>query len=150
MIVGASAFILGLREFGKSYSATRWPIAPGRITGTQIVPQDGGSFAVTLAYEYLLAGRLYYGSGLRSPSTSGSTRPSEVVPTRASAESLVAMFPRGQEVRVGYDPGDPGRSALYPTIVWWSIILLVAGAGLTAGAYRAGRTILSEPHSPGN
>lgn len=116
ILAGITAFVLGLRVFGRSFSTTRWPVAPGRITGSRVVTERGNARA-SVEYEYILGGKLYRG----------------LMISREKAESLVASYPAGQEILVGYDPGDPRQSVLRPRIRWWSMVLTLAGAGLIAG-----------------
>ena len=121
--------LLGLRTFGRSYSMTRWPITPGRILRSAVTPTDNGQSRALIEYEFILAGRVYRG----------------VMTSGAAADSLVAAYPPGREIPVGYDPGDPQQSVLRPQIRWWSLALTVAGAivlfvvGRDAYAHRTGR-----------
>ena len=119
ILAGIVVLLFGLRVLGQSYSMTRWPITPGRIVASAIVPA-GDRFEAHVEYEYILAGRVRRG---RLPATPN---------TRALADSVVASYPVGREIPVGFDPGNPGSSVLRPTIRWWSLALMLAGAGLVA------------------
>jgi hypothetical protein len=99
---------------------TRWPITPGRVTSAEIAAINNGSFAAAVDYEYILSGRVRRG---RMPVSAAS---------REAAESVTARYPAGKEIAVGYDPGNPDLSVLRPRIQWWSLVLMLAGAGLMA------------------
>ena len=120
ILAGFLAFLPGIRVFGRSYSMTRWPITPGRVTSTEITAGNKGRFDTVVEYEYILAGRVRRG---RMPVT---------VSSRTGAESVSAQFPAGKEIAVGYDPGNPNLSVLHPHIQWWSLVLTLAGAGMMA------------------
>ena len=120
ILAGFLAFLPGIRIFGRSYSMTRWPITPGRVTASKLAPTPGSK--VFVDYEYILAGRVRRG------------RMSVNAPSREAADSVTARFPAGREIAVGYDPGNPDQSVLRPSIKWWSLVLTLAGAALmTAG-----------------
>jgi hypothetical protein len=120
ILAGTIAFVTGLRTFGKSYSMTRWPVTPARILSSEVTSRDDARFTARVEYEFLLAGRVHRGTM------------TERAPTRAAAESLVALYPSGSEIAVGFDPGEPGASVLRPRINWWNLALTIAGAGLLA------------------
>lgn len=111
------AFLFGLRAFGRSYSMTRWPITPGRVVISEVIPA-GGRFKAHVEYEYILAGRVRRG---RLPESWGSLE---------SADSLRALYPVDREIPVGFDPGDPSLTVLRPHLRWWSLALTLAGACL--------------------
>jgi hypothetical protein len=124
ILAGFLAFLPGIRLFGRSYSMTRWPMTPGRVTASEIAATPSGRLEVSVHYEYILAGRVRRG------------RMSVSTPRREAADSVMARFPAGREIAVGYDPGDPEQSTLRPRIKWWSLVLTLAGAGLMAGGLR--------------
>jgi hypothetical protein len=116
IVAGTLAFLLGLRDFGRSYSTTRWPVIPGRVLTSEVVPAGDGRFLAQVEYEYILAGRVRRG---RLPASA--TR-------REQADSVSAVYPAGKEIPVGFDPGDPEQSVLRPHLRWWSLALTLAGA----------------------
>lgn len=118
ILAGFLAFLPGIRIFGRSYSMTRWPITPGRVTASEIAAKGSAKFEATVEYEYILAGRVRRG---RMPVAG---------PSRQAAESITARFPVGNEIAVGYNPGNSEDSVLLPRIQWWSLILALVGAGL--------------------
>ena len=120
ILAGFLAFLPGIRIFGRSYSMTRWPITPGRVTSSATTARNNGSFDTAVSYEYILSGRVRQG---RMPLHASS---------REAAESLSAQYPAGKEIAVGYDPGNPNNSVLRPRIRWWSLALTLAGACLMA------------------
>lgn len=133
ILAGALMFLLGLRIFGRSYSSTRWPVTQGRILSAHLAPAGDGRYRALIQYEFILAGKVYLGSGLHRPS-GGGTGDSTIGPlrSRAEADSLIAAYPVGREIAVGFDPGDPTQSVLRPRILWWSLALTVVGAMLLA------------------
>ena len=96
---------------------TRWPITPGRVVVSEVVPA-GEQFEAHVEYEYILAGIVRRG---RIPESAGS---------RESADSLSSLYPVGREIPVGFDPGDPSLTVLRPHIRWWSLGVTLAGACL--------------------
>ena len=124
ILAGVLAFFFGLRVLGRSYSMTRWPITPGRIVTSAVVPAEG-QFEAHVEYEYILAGRVRRGRLPVSPTS------------RESADSVVARYPMGLEIPVGFDPGDTTSSALRPRISWWSLALTLAGAGVIGFGLRS-------------
>jgi hypothetical protein len=127
ILAGFLAFLPGIRIFGRSYSMTRWPITPGRVTASEIAAKPRGMLEASVNYEYILSGRVRRGRmSLRTTS-------------REAADSVMAQFPAGREIAVGYDPGNPDQSALRPRIKWWSLVLTLAGAGLMAAGLRPGK-----------
>ena len=118
ILAGFLAFLPGIRILGRSYSMTRWPVTPGRVTSSAIIAKGNTKFEAAVEYEYILAGRVRRG---RMPVTS---------PTRLSAESVTVRYPVGSEIAVGYNPGNTEESVLLPRIKWWSLILVLGGASL--------------------
>jgi Protein of unknown function (DUF3592) len=87
-----------------------------------------GRFAPRVRYQYNLAGQVFQGSGIGIPSEGSlDDAPDETFDTREAADSVVARYPVGGEVAVGYDPGDPTRSVLRPVLRWWSLALAIGG-----------------------
>jgi hypothetical protein len=127
ILAGFVMLLFGLRILGRSYSTTRWPITPGRIVASAIVPA-GDRYEAHVEYEYILAGRVRRG---RLPATPT---------TRDVADSMIASYPVGREIPVGFDPGDPASSVLRPVIRWWSLALILAGAGLMVAGVRYRKT----------
>jgi hypothetical protein len=120
------AFIFGLRVLGRSYSSTRWPVTPGRIISSGVVTSYSETRA-SVEYEFILAGKVYRGR----------------MTSAEQPETLVALYPTGREITVGFDPGDPSQSVLRPRIRWWSLALTLVGAGLIAGGIRRPRVTIS-------
>lgn len=118
ILAGFLAFLPGIRIFGRSYSMTRWPITPGRVTSSNVAPKGNAKFEAAVEYEYILAGRVRRGRMLVSR------------PSRQAAESVTARFPFSKEIAVGYDPGNTDESVLLPRLKWWSLILVLGGAFL--------------------
>jgi hypothetical protein len=116
IVAGTLAFLLGLRDFGRSYSTTRWPVTPGRVLKSEVVPAGNGRFLAQVEYEYILAGRVR--RGRIPPSATG----------REQADSIAAFYPVGREIPVGFDPGDPEQTVLRPHLHWWSLALTLTGA----------------------
>jgi hypothetical protein len=140
ILAGALTFLLGLRVFGRSYSSTRWPVTHGRILSSRLAAADDGRYRALVQYEFILAGKVYRGSGLHRPSAGGTgdSTSGPLLP-RAEAESLIAAYPAGREIAVGFDPGDPAQSVLRPRIRWWSLAVTGTGAALLAMGIWLGR-----------
>lgn len=118
ILAGFLAFLPGIRIFGRSYSMTRWPVTPGRVTSSAILEKGRTKFEAAVGYEYILAGRVRRG---RMPVTAS---------TRQSAESVTVRYPVGREIAVGYNPGNTEESVLLPRIKWWSLLLALGGSAL--------------------
>jgi hypothetical protein len=124
VLAGVAALLIGLREFGRSYSRTRWPVTPARIIESQVVETDGGRFHAAIEYEYILAGRVRRGRVPAPPSV------------RGEADSVAAAYPVGREIAIGFDPGDPEQTVVHPQLQWWPLGLALIGAGLMAAGIR--------------
>jgi hypothetical protein len=122
------ALLLGLRMFGRSYSATRWPVVPARIIESHVAEAEGGRFHAAIEYEYILAGRVRRGRLPATPSV------------RAQADSVAAAYPVGREIAIGFDPGDPEQTVVHPRLRWWPLALALVGAGLMAAGIRPRKT----------
>jgi Protein of unknown function (DUF3592) len=73
MIAGLGLFVLGIRIFGRSYSSTRWPIAPGRVVRSDVKDGSAGNYTAVVEYEFILGGRVYRGRGIPFPVNALST-----------------------------------------------------------------------------
>jgi hypothetical protein len=140
VLLGVTAFLLGLRIFGRSYSTTRWPVTPGRIISSGRGTDPSSRLETRVEYEYLLAGKVYRARGIHDPQDT-----TYLAGSQAEAESLLQRFPPGSEVLVGFDPGDPAQAVLLPRLKWWSLVLTVAGAGLMTLGMLLGREARQAP-----
>ena len=120
ILAGLLAFLPGIRAFGRSYSMTRWPVTVGRVTTAAVIAREEDRTDAAVDYEYILSGRVRRGRMLLT------------LASRSEADSVIARYPAGKEIAVGFDPGNPDLSVLRPRIQWWSLVLTLAGAGLMA------------------
>ncbi|CAM3947058.1 DUF3592 domain-containing protein [Roseateles saccharophilus] len=104
--------------------AADWPDTRGVIVHSEHrQAPDGDNDSVRIEYDYQVAGQARRGSKVGyagGPSQS------------ADKAALVARYPVGLEVRVYYDPADPGRAVLErsPSRAWIAAVLM--GVALVA------------------
>lgn len=108
-------------------SAT-WPATDGTITHSELNREEQGGkektlFSMDVRYDYVLDGRtlegtrVWFGDGY---STSDET----------AFREAVNRYPAGKDVRVHYDPAEPGVSVLEPGPTWSASIWYLVGIGL--------------------
>jgi Protein of unknown function (DUF3592) len=122
---GGLLFVWGIRDLGASYAATQWPFTPGRVLQAVVVDSVGREPHPFVEYEYILAGRMH-----RSHTISNATGLFGLPRrqwTRAKADSIVAVFPAGAEIKVAYDPGNTEHSLLVPRMNWMAMAPLTLG-----------------------
>jgi hypothetical protein len=131
MVAGFAAALTGLGRFGASYATTRWPVAPGRITRSEVVEGPASRFRPIVEYGYVVGVHQQRGGGLYTPSVDAESGSSTEAPlaSQVAAESVIARYPTGKEMLVGYDPVDIRRSVLEPRIRWVMLLPIVVGAG---------------------
>ncbi len=118
-----------------------WPSVPGKVVSVRVTrhrdakPAGAWRFTPEITYRYSVDGRTYENGRLSF------SRPPVSTPDRQHAKAVAARYPRGNRVRVYYDPRRPEYAALEtgPGIRPW---LLLAGfllAAAACGAYIAAR-----------
>lgn len=115
--VGVGLLVAGLRDVLRAARTRRWPTAPGTIVSAEelqhtreMPPESGGGtrihYEARIHYEYSV-GRVHIGSTVvRLGPTESSNE--------AQAQSTLARYLPGQQVRVSYNPQDPTDSVLEP------------------------------------
>ena len=118
--------------------ARRWPSVEGEIAGARLV-QGYDEYRSTeylyVAYRYRVAGKPYRNDRVRF---GPQVLPSSAVPAldpdpnSKASQALAILYPRGQKIRVYYNPRNPADSVLHPSpnlFVWCILILaIVVGA----------------------
>lgn len=129
-----------------AWRARSWPSVEGEIAATRLVRReshDGDEFSREddhpyVSYRYCVAGQPYrndrvsFGPLVAPRSILPGEDPEPDAPEAAAR--LAREYPRGQSIRVLYNPRDPAESVLYPAVsgtVW--IIALTAGIAVWAG-----------------
>lgn len=131
LAIMVAGWIVNLRTRQKAGSARAWPLAPGRITASDLVHKvetDADNraqdiFYVRPAYAYEVDGRALTGDRV---SFGASSR----FETRKAAEALAGRYPVGRDVAVLYNPRKPQESALEsarPNVVTPIILTVVGG-----------------------
>lgn len=115
-LVWAAAFwMMHNRAVGKAKAAESWPIAAGRITGSEVVTEEsedseGGTTTwhrPHISYSYSVGGAELIGTRLRF----GNVR----TRTREKAEAVLGPYPPGAEIQARYNPKDPSDCVLEAT-----------------------------------
>jgi hypothetical protein len=146
-LVGGGLLLLwGIRDLGASYAATRWPFTPGRVLRAGVVDSIHPGRQPRIEYEYVLAGRVH-----RSHTISNAVGVLGIPArtwTPAQADSLLARFPPGAEIRVAYDPGDTDHSLLIPRLNWYAVAPIVTGLMLLFYGVKSIRSAMPGPEVP--
>ena len=142
--VGAlAACAYAIVQVGRAVLASRWPVVDGEIGGTRLVHRmdaDGHSADYDyVTYRYRVGDRPYRNDRVRfgpqiAPTSIGPA--AHPPPDNAwAAADLARRYPRGQAVRVRYNPRRPQDSVLHaaPSASVW-VILAVALVFLYVGA----------------
>lgn len=131
LAIMVAGWIVNLRTRRKAGSARAWPLAPGRITASDLIHkietdadnQAQDVFYVRPTYDYEVDGRALTGDRV---SFGASSR----FETRKAAEALAGRYPVGRDVAVLYNPRKPQESALEsarPNVVTPIILTAVGG-----------------------
>lgn len=144
LCAAGAATLYGLLVCLQALRAQQWPSVEGEIASTRLVYRsdaDGGSDYPYVAYRYRVAGKPYRGDRVRF---GPQVLPSSVVPaldpapgSPSASQALAARYPRGQQIRVYYNPRNPADSVLHPSpnaTVW---CILIAGIVFGAAALNA-------------
>lgn len=125
---GTILFLYGIRAFGASYAATRWPFTPGRIVRSAVV--DSARRGYQVEYEYILGGKLLRSDKIRTETGLLPGLWPERSPSRSQVESIVGAFPAGRELPVRYNPGNVRETVLEPRINWLALVPFAGGTFL--------------------
>lgn len=85
------------------YASRSWVSASGKVIDSRVEPTPK-NYRVVVSYTFDAAGTTYSGHRYRPGSN--------LSPTEASANEIVAQYPRGSSATVYYDPANPKQSAL--------------------------------------
>jgi hypothetical protein len=113
--VGVAALIFGIRNREKGEASNSWPSVGGIITDARIeentdVDEDGFSsttYTPKWLYEYTLDGKTNTSERISFGAVRGYGR-------RKRAQEELDKFPVNSQVRVYYDPQNPGETVLVP------------------------------------
>ena len=145
--VGLLASGFGIRNSWREYAATRWPTAPGVVTGSDVRVSCGGrgcSHLPDILYVYeidserLSSDRVTFGGVMLDWTT-------------PEADEVVARYPVGASVSVHYDPRNHEEAVLEPGRYLGTAIIGGLGAlllGVAYGTYRRAMTP-SQAEPPG-
>ena len=133
------AFSFGKPILDNAKASSDWPNVNGKITRSAVATKrsDGKTmFSFDVVYKYEVEGKQYtcnnvYFGGEGSSSSS------------SSANGVVSRYPKGSEVKVYYEPANPGNAVLEPGTTWSSY--LVYGVGmvfLVIGVLVAGGSLI--------
>jgi hypothetical protein len=119
-------------------SSTGWPTADGTIGASEIETtraRRSASYAAHVTYTYSVDGKPLGGSQI--------TFGNEGLGDRSVAMAIVERFPRGSEVKVHYQPGNPANAVLIVGLeTWRDLIPLAIGLGITGvGGYALLQTL---------
>jgi len=114
----------GLHRYNLGKGSGSWPVARGKITYAQAVPQKvkkSQEYRASLKYTYTVNGSSYTGRRI--------TASDVYLKTLSSANDILRKYPVGGEVSVHYDPANPGTSLLESGIKK-NVYVLFGGAAL--------------------
>ena len=143
-LVGCS---FGVRNAWNEYAATRWPTAPGVVTGSELRVSCGGRSGCTrmpdILYVYDVAGERF--------SSDRVTFGGVVVDwTTPEADQVVARYPVGASVIVYFNPRNHDEAVLEPGRYTGVLLVGVLGALSLGAAYSTYRKALGpEPKVAG-
>lgn len=117
-LVVAGAFVLRASTLSlmDARASTGWPSVAGRVLDAEMAAVRGSrtTYEPRVTYAYAVGGAAYRDSALSFSTYSSSM---------AYAGDAVDEFPAGAEVRVFYDPLQPGHSVLRPGPNWFTYTL---------------------------
>lgn len=133
-LCGAAMLAAGLRNLWLGHESRNWPRADGEIvysvgdSTTSVTEDEDGTrsrsttYSTRLVYRYEAGGFKRHGNVWRFGQLSGASQ--------EWAESIASKYPKGEKVKVAYDPSDPDLCVLEPGIdtdAYW-----IPGIGLVA------------------
>ena len=116
-------FFLGLPIVNTAKESINWPQTTGVITSSKVESHRGDDsttyssevrYAYTVNDQELIGDVVYFGDDVSSSDSS-------------IARTTVKQYPKGKEVKVFYDPEEPGNSALETGTTWSSYFMLIFG-----------------------
>lgn len=135
-VVGLGLGSGGFKAKARSRMVAAWPVARGTVSASEVVRHSstgashkGGmvkrvSYEAVVRYAYEAAGKKHKGASIGFEKCEGG---------KSMAEQCVRRFPKGSEVDVRYNPGDPGEAYLDPRADGSARLLLIGAAILVLG-----------------
>lgn len=135
LVVGLVITKIGVEQFILAGESLEWPEVPGVITDARVVrdtSSDGEVYSAQIEYRYHVEGKEYQ-SERRSFAEYRSSN-------RGTHEAIATRYPRGEMVRVFYNPDSPDQAVLEPgrSFMSWGVPafgLLFAGIGVALTIY---------------
>ena len=128
--IGCALSGIGLWLIRWRLRARSWQVVAGRLLNKEIqsVDTSGDVSHVTVArYQYRVGGRDFIGERLRFDGQGGSKH--------TTAEVLFRRLPGvGEAVDVWFDPAEPERAVLDPTLRWSTYLVAALGAIFVLGS----------------
>lgn len=146
-LCGVAMLAAGLRNLWLGHESRSWPSAEGEIvysvgdsTNSVTEDEDGTrtrstTYSTRLVYRYEAGGFKRHGNVWRFGQLSGASED--------WAQALAGKYPKGEKVKVAYDPADPDLSVLEPGIdsdAFW-----IPGIGLVASLFGLAAIIFLGP-----
>lgn len=120
LLGGVAMMVKAFRELNESREAPDWPIAPGKVTRSEMSvstdthrssrqQQESGPsqyYQAKIEYEFQVADVTYHGTRR--------TAVEDMIANQSHAESVLRQYPVNQAVTVSYKPDDPRQCVLEP------------------------------------
>lgn len=144
LLIGLVASLFGLQGLLKAQASKKWPSTPGEITVSEIDKKlrNGETPVSDIEYEasswrrrrtldrrYTHFARVHYNYKVNETSYEGKRIAFGSVGTSnpRDAQRILARYPKGQIVKVYYQPGKPNESLLEPGIKGSAFLLPILG-----------------------
>jgi hypothetical protein len=126
-IIGGGLCLFGASHVYQGIASTAWPTVDGKIVYSHT--RSVQHYETLLWYEYYVGNQRFLGNNYR---TGGN-----VTLFRDVAEAAARRYPKGQTVKVYYNPMNPGEALLEPGTWWGNYVLPVLGLIVLAAAWLA-------------